>query len=455
MVKGKIGLISIVLLIIAVLFICVGQRHIQGVSNEEMTENIDINIEVSTPDVETSVSVENVDIEGNIEPAIDAEIVEELIKPEIDYTSFNASYNKLVATAQLEQGCDSSFYYQWVKNEFGCNIDNIEWSLAFLSWCSSQIGWEDIVPIYSDCVELELYFQSIDSYYRGSTGCWPRVGDIVLFDRDGDKIPEHAEIISYFSDGLIKTIGGCNQVDNSFIVSESKSFVGDTTIYGICRPLYNENRVEDYYNVGLPFNAVDTVVRLTEQSYADCLAENGIEVIARYINPEGRNPLTVEEAEMYFKAGIRVMMIYQINKDDPYKGYDVGVEFGERALEYARNLGAPKGTPIFFCCDCNNRPEYFYKLADFLLGVKDVMQGEYSVGLYGGYYTCEAMYNMDLIDAYWQCWGFSDRYLSDNYDIIQWSNGQYYFDEIPYKFDANYVKNPEKVSYILPVAESE
>jgi hypothetical protein len=119
-------------------------------------------------------------------------------------------------------------------------------------------------------------------------------------------------------------------------------------------------------------------------------------------------------------------------------------------LEYARNLGAPKGTPIFFCCDCNNRPEFYSDLAEFLLGVKEAMQGEYGVGLYGGYYTCEAMYNMGLIDAYWQCWGFSDRYISENYDILQWSSGYYYFDEIPYKFDANHVKNVEKVSYIMP-----
>ena len=95
------------------------------------------------------------------------------------------------------------------------------------------------------------------------------------------------------------------------------------------------------------------------------------------------------------------------------------------------------------------RPFEFHKVAEFLCGVRDAMQGEYSIGLYGGYYVTEAMYNIGLIDTYWQCWGFSDRYLSDNYDILQWSNGTPWFKEIPYLFDANHVKNVEAVSYIL------
>ena len=77
------------------------------------------------------------------------------------------------------------------------------------------------------------------------------------------------------------------------------------------------------------------------------------------------------------------------------------------------------------------------------------MNGEYTVGLYGGFYTTEALYNSGVLDAYWQCWGFSDRYLSNNYDAIQYTTGRYFFDEIPYQFDANHVKNLEKISFIL------
>jgi hypothetical protein len=77
------------------------------------------------------------------------------------------------------------------------------------------------------------------------------------------------------------------------------------------------------------------------------------------------------------------------------------------------------------------------------------MQGKYGVGLYGGFYTCEAMHNLGLLDAYWQCWGYSDKYLSNNLDMIQYTGGIKFFDEIPYHFDANYVKYPEKVSFIF------
>lgn len=452
MVKGRIGLIGLVLVVISVLFISISANNIQGIGNNEMLE--DINIEVSIPDVETPIFIEEGYVEEEIVDVAVDEIIEEVIKKEVDYTSFNACYNKVVATAQLEMGNSYALYESWFKENVVGISENIDWSVAFLSWCSSQAGITDIIPIVSTCEELKVYYSDIDSYYRGAEGCYPHVGDIVLFDMNKDNIPDHAELISYYnkSEGKLITVGGYkfDEETQTYIISESNYNPIDGRIYGICRPQYDLNRIENYYTIDVPFNAVDTVVRLTKQEYADCLAENGIELIARYINPEGRNPLTVEEAQMYSNAGIRVMMIYQINKDDPYKGYDVGVEFGTKALEYARNLGAPKGTPIFFCCDCNNRPEYFCDLSAFILGVKDAMQGEYSVGLYGGYYTCEAMYNVGLIDYYWQCWGFSDRYISDNYDILQWSTGYYYFDEIPYKFDANHVKNIEEISYIMP-----
>ena len=44
---------------------------------------------------------------------------------------------------------------------------------------------------------------------------------------------------------------------------------------------------------------------------------------------------------------------------------------------------------------------------------------------------------------------FSNGYVSNQYDVIQWSNDRFWFNEIPYKFKANQVVDIEKVSYIL------
>lgn len=347
---------------------------------------------------------------------------------QIDYNSFNASYNKLAATAQLKLGLE-------------CADEN---SAAFISRCAIESDLQNIVPNFHNYDEIEKHYRDLNQYYSSSRGCWPLAGDILLLDLNLDDICDHAEIISYRHDKTIITVGLING-----IVATNKWEMGCEYIYGTCKPDYNMTRLEFFGDRNFPFNAVDTVVATTNPEYVSVMAENGIELIARYINPEGRIPLTKEEAQLYFNEGIRVMMIYEVGAGDPYAGYDLGYSIGLKALEYARNLNATKGTPIFFCCDCTPRPMEFSKVAEFLRGVHDAMQGEYGVGLYGGYYVTEAMYNIGIIDAYWQCWGFSDRYVSDNYDIIQWSNSTPWFEEIPYLFDANHVKNAEKVSYIL------
>lgn len=365
-------------------------------------------------------------------------------KENLDYRALKASYNLLAATAQLEMG-------NTVEEVLMNSGDAFEFSsIGFVSWCSSQIGYENIVPIVDSVQELQKFYQDNGLYYR--TGCcYPRVGDLVLFDLDGDSIPDHVEIITIRTDSYFLTIGALPQSNNSSLVVDESEYTTHTNeVFGFCRPNYPMTQLQKFNDSTFKFNAVDTIVAATNQYHADVLANNGIEVIARYINPESRVPLSVEEAQLYFNANVRVMMIYEVNADDPYKGYDKGVEIGRKALEYARNLGAPQGTPIFYCCDCVSDFENVDQVSAFLCGIEDVMQGEYGIGLYGGFHIVEAMHNVGLIDAYWQCWGFSAHYLSDNFDMIQYSNSYRHFKEIPYVFDANYVKNPEKVSYILP-----
>ena len=358
-----------------------------------------------------------------------------------DLDNYQPSYNRLVTYALSRIGDSSEFLLDTNEN----------WSLNFLKWCVTNSGLVLELAEIESIEALKEYYIGVDSFYRTGIACYPVIGDILLIDDNQDRIADRVNIVFKYENSILYTVGGCIWSDKNqeYIVSDENYSCNDSRIVGVCRPDYGMRKVKSFSELGLPFNAVDTVVYLNKDAYAESLAENGIKLIARYINPEGRNPLNIEEVERYSKAGVRIMMIYQINSDDPYKGYETGVEFGKKAVEYARNLQAPKGTPIFFCCDCNNRPESFSKVAEFILGVKESMQGEYGVGLYGGYYVGEAMYNLDLLDAYWQCWGFSGGYISENFDMMQYTTGYKYFEDIPYVFDANYVKNIEKVSYIL------
>ena len=360
----------------------------------------------------------------------------------VDLATFKPSYNILVTYALSE--IDSNY------NKFSNSLDS--WSLDFLNWCILKAGLGNSIPITESIEELSEYYKDSNSFYSNTTACYPLIGDIILIDFDFDNIAESVNIVSQVDNGKISTVGGAiwSEIEKEYIVQELEYLFTDNRIVGVCRPNYGLNeKMENFSDFDLPFNGVDTIIYLKEDNYAYNLADKGIKVIARYINPEGRYPLDLSEVQRFSNAGVRVMMIYQVNKDDPYKGYEKGKEIGQKALIYARNLQAPKGMPIFFCCDCANRFESFDKVAQFLIGVKEVMQEEYSVGLYGGYYVNEAMYNLGLIDAYWQCWGFSDGYLSKNADMVQYTTGRRFFDDIPYYYDANYVKNIEKISFIL------
>ena len=372
----------------------------------------------------------------------------------VDLWNFKPSYNLVVTHALVRVGEQKDRFVDWCQTQKGTAVLDDSWSLIFLNWCSTQAKMTTAIPIYNELDELENFFRSNERFYRDGTACLPKIGDLILLDDDGDKIADRVNIVSYYDSGVavIESVGGCiwSNSDCAYTVQEEKHGIQDKAIVGICRPDYGLKQDVTFSDPEIIFNAVDTVSYLREPEYAQVLADNGIEVIARYINPEGRTPLDIAEAQRYSDAGVRIMMIYQIGTSDPYKGYDTGYLFGTRALEYARKLQAPKGTPIFFCCDCACDIRNFDKVAQFIMGVKDAMQGEYGVGLYGGYFVNEAMFNLGLIDAHWQSLGFNSGYLSPNMDMFQSSSSTPWFSEIPTVFDSNYVKNPEKVSYIMP-----
>ena len=372
----------------------------------------------------------------------------------VDLWNFKPSHSMLVTQALVRVGAPHHVFTEWYEAETGIKVKEDNWSLAFLNWCVHQSNTTKFIPLFTNLQDLKSFFQENQRFYVDGAACLPKIGDLLLIDDDGDKVADRVNIVSYYERGtaVIESVGGSvlDETYGTYTVQEENFPLQDKAIVGVCRPDNGLKQDPTFSDPEIRFNGVDTVCYLRDPAYAYSLADAGIEVIARYINPDGRKPLDIEEAQRYSDAGVRIMMIYQINTNDPYKGYDTGYEFGTKALEYARNLQAPKGTPIFFCCDCACDMRRFDKVAQFIMGVKDAIGGEYGVGLYGGYYVNEAMYNLGLIDAHWQSLGFNDGYLSPNMDMFQSSSSTYWFSDIPIVFDSNYVKNPEKVSYIMP-----
>ena len=374
----------------------------------------------------------------------------------VDWTTMNASHHKLVCNIQSQTGATGADFLKWYNSQPGKSTSSYsDWSTIAISWAARKAGIpETSVPTVDTPKKLVDFYKAKGTFYTKGN-CWPEVGDIVIFDDNKDGNPDRAGTVVFcnFNAGTLTVVGGkmLNEATNEYIVDTHYTKTSNTAIYGYCE-LEDMGKKVEYSQFSKVFkrNGVDCLLPMTKDAYLKVLKADGIEVVARYINPNGRIPLTREEAQMLSNYGIRVMMIFEIQADEPYKGYDRGYELGTRALQYATEIGTPKGMPIFFCCDCADQELQRYKIAQFIQGVRDAMGNNYGVGMYGPYKTVQALHNAGLIDAVWQCYGSSSNYVSEDYDVFQWTGGTYFYDEIPENFDADDVKNVEKVSFIFP-----
>lgn len=80
------------------------------------------------------------------------------------------------------------------------------------------------------------------------------------------------------------------------------------------------------------------------------MAGAGIKVVARYLFGPGKG-IDAGEVRALHAAGIGVGLNYEGQSGNHLKGAQQGAIDGEAARQYASNLGAPIGTPIYYSCD--------------------------------------------------------------------------------------------------------
>ena len=100
----------------------------------------------------------------------------------------------------------------------------------FVSWCGNQAG------LSSDVFYYHAYCPSGVSWYQ-SKGRWqwkgyvPKMGDIVYYDWNGDRVVDHVGLVESYSNGNITTIEGnySDQVKRRTINYKSSSIFGYAT----------------------------------------------------------------------------------------------------------------------------------------------------------------------------------------------------------------------------------
>lgn len=122
-------------------------------------------------------------------------------------------------------------YGVWYGNYVHSSIyQHAAWCAMFVSWCGNQAG------LSSDVFYYHAYCPSGVSWYQ-SKGRWqwkgyvPKMGDIVYYDWNGDRVVDHVGLVESYSNGNITTIEGnySDQVKRRTINYKSSSIFGYAT----------------------------------------------------------------------------------------------------------------------------------------------------------------------------------------------------------------------------------
>lgn len=115
------------------------------------------------------------------------------------------------------------------------------WCAAFVSVCASVSDNLSAVPAECGCPEMLKAFEKRGEYFNIIEN--PRPGDIIFYDWNGDKVPDHVGIIVEVPDTTsIKVCEG--NYNNS--VGIRHVGIKNKNILGICKPDYKEETMPDW-----------------------------------------------------------------------------------------------------------------------------------------------------------------------------------------------------------------
>ena len=111
-----------------------------------------------------------------------------------------------------------------------------EWCDIFISWLANQVG------ILDTLIPKEAYVPTTATWYKNKNllkdrNYTPSKGDLILFDYNYNKTPDHIGIVEYVEGNVIHTIEG----NKSKMVKRQQYAIGNSQIYGIAIVQYQED----------------------------------------------------------------------------------------------------------------------------------------------------------------------------------------------------------------------
>lgn len=111
-----------------------------------------------------------------------------------------------------------------------------EWCDIFISWLANQVG------ILNTLIPKEAYVPTTANWYKNKgllkdKNYRPQKGDLILFDYNHNKTPDHIGIVDYVEGNVIHTIEG----NKSKMVKKQQYAIGNSQIYGIAVVQYADS----------------------------------------------------------------------------------------------------------------------------------------------------------------------------------------------------------------------
>lgn len=123
----------------------------------------------------------------------------------------------------------------------------------------------------------------------------------------------------------------------------------------------------------------------------EAFKKQGVEFVVRYLagGKGGGKELTKTEADMWSKAGVGVVLVWETYASRATRGYDAGYYDASIAFPQAESLGMPDGKPVYFAVDVDTSgasvDAYFRGVYDWLRKNSSDGQATSRIGIYGGY----------------------------------------------------------------------
>jgi hypothetical protein len=150
--------------------------------------------------------------------------------------------------------------------------------------------------------------------------------------------------------------------------------------------------------------------------------QDGYTFVCRYLAPEDSwKRLTANEAQIITDAGLWIISVFERGADRAKGGAKNGAEDGKLALQYAKEVGQPEGTVIYFAVDFDTTPNDYDAIENYLRAADEQIIG-YECAVYGEKEVCDEMLKRGVVKRVWQTYAWSHEQKVDDPNVYQYQN---------------------------------